>query len=152
MNQAEFDKYPHEETSAVARPDARRQWGRKDRYQRPDLYRRSSPKFIFGMTNNFTFQNFDLNIIVAGQAGNKIMNTNLQNLQNLDGIFNVEKGMINRWRSEEDPGNGKVPRTLANTTELYRTVNTNWVFSGELYPLLKISRSAIRSQKDAAVY
>ncbi|HZE85670.1 MAG TPA: TonB-dependent receptor [Puia sp.] len=159
MNQAEFDKYPHEETSAVGTARMRDVNGDG----KIDISDRTfigdpSPKFIFGMTNNFTFQNFDLNIIVAGQAGNKIMNTNLQNLQNLDGIFNVEKGMINRWRSEEDPGNGKVPRTLANTTELYRTVNTNWVFSGDYIAVKNIAlgytipKKTLRYIKSIRVY
>ena len=89
-----------------------------------------NPKFIYGITNNFQYKNIDLNIIIAGQGGNKIMNINLQNEQNLDGIFNIDKNMQNRWRSETDPGNG-VPRTLSSTTELYRSTNTNWVFAGD---------------------
>jgi hypothetical protein len=91
------------------------------------------------MSNNFTYRNFDLGILIAGQVGNKIANTNLQNLYNLDGVFNVDKQMQNRWRSESDPGNGRVPRTLANTTELYRTINSTWVFSGDYLAVKNIT-------------
>ena len=73
------------------------------------------------------------------------MNNNLQNIQNLDGVFNIEKSMQYRWRSEEDPGNGKVPRTLTNTTDLYREVNTNLGYSAVTISPSRILRSAIPS-------
>jgi TonB-linked SusC/RagA family outer membrane protein len=100
---------------------------------------RTSPKFIYGMTNHFTFKNFDLNILVAGQVGNKLMNTNLQNLHNLDGVFNVEKSMMYRWRSVTDTGNGKVPSTRSGSTEAYRLVNSTWVFSGDYLAIKNIT-------------
>ncbi|WP_198673914.1 TonB-dependent receptor [Chitinophaga alhagiae] len=98
-----------------------------------------NPRVIFGMANDLRYKNFDCSIVVAGQAGNKIMNTNMQNLVNIDGIFNVTKDMANRWRSPEDPGNGLVPRTLANTTELYRLGNSNWVFDGDYLTIKNIT-------------
>ncbi|MES1160144.1 MAG: TonB-dependent receptor, partial [Bacteroidota bacterium] len=88
---------------------------------------------------NFTWKSFDLGIVVSGQVGNKIMNTNLQNLHNIDGIFNMTKDMQYRWRSESDPGNGKVPRTLSNTTELYRLTNSTWVSSGDYLTVRNIT-------------
>jgi hypothetical protein len=100
---------------------------------------RTNPKFIYGMTNTFGFKGFDLGVIIAGQVGNKIMNTNLQNLHNLDGVFNVEKSMQYRWRSEEDPGNGKVPGTRSGSTELYRLVNSTWVFPGDYLAVKNIT-------------
>lgn len=98
-----------------------------------------NPKFIFGMTNNLQFAHFDFGVILAGQVGNKIMNTNLQNLDNLDGIFNMEKSMVHRWRSEENPGNGKVPSTRSNTTELYRLGNSIQVFPGDFLTVKNIT-------------
>jgi TonB-linked SusC/RagA family outer membrane protein len=140
MNQADFNKYPHEATSAVgtARMKDVNGDGIVD-INDETFIGNPSPKYIFGITNTFAWKNFDLNIIAGGQVGNKIMNTNLQNLQNLDGIFNIDKDMQNRWRSEQDPGNGKVPRTLSGTTELYRLTNTNWVFSGDYLSIRNIA-------------
>jgi TonB-dependent starch-binding outer membrane protein SusC len=140
MNQADFDKYPKEATSAVGTARMKDVNG-DDTIDINDrtFIGRTNPKFIYGMTNNFTFKNFDLGIIVAGQVGNKLMNTNLQNLQNLDGVFNIDKDQQDRWRSVEDPGNGKVPRTLSGTTALYRTVNTKWVFSGDYLAVKNIA-------------
>jgi hypothetical protein len=145
MNQAEFDKYPHEASSTVGSARMRDVSGVNGVPDgKIDINDRTfignpNPKFIYGIGNNFAYKNFDLNIIAAGQVGNKIMNVNLQNIQNLDGAFNLEKDMANRWRSEQNPGNGKVPRTTSATTELYRLVNTNWVFSGDYLTIKNIA-------------
>lgn len=140
MNQADFNKYPHEATSAVgtARMKDVSGDGKVD-ISDETFIGNPNPKYVYGITNTFTWKNFDLNIIAGGQVGNKIMNTNLQNLQNLDGIFNIDKDMQYRWRSEQDPGNGKVPRTLSGTTELYRLTNSNWVFSGDYLSIRNIA-------------
>jgi TonB-linked SusC/RagA family outer membrane protein len=140
MNKAEFDAQPKHATSAVgtARMKDLNGDGKIDGSDKTFLGN-PNPKFLFGLTNDFRYKKFDFSIAVSGQIGNKIMNTNKQNLQNLDGIFNVERGMVNRWRSEENPGNGTVPRTLSNTTELYRLGNSNWVFSGDYLAIRNIA-------------
>jgi TonB-linked SusC/RagA family outer membrane protein len=148
MNQADFDKYPKYSTSVVGSARMRDVNGDdtvdiKDR----TFLGRTNPKFIYGMTNTFTWKNFDLGIIIAGQVGNKIMNTNLQNIHNLDGVFNVTKDMQNRWRSEQDPGNGKVPGTRSGATELYRLVNSTWVFSGDYLAVKNIALGYTFNQK-----
>jgi TonB-dependent starch-binding outer membrane protein SusC len=159
MNQSDFDKYPKYATSAVGSARMKDVNGDdtidiKDR----TYLGHTNPKFIFGMTNNFTWDHFDLGIIVAGQVGNKIMNTNLQNLHNLDGIMNITKDMQNRWRSEADPGNGRVPSTRSNTTELYRLVNSTWVFSGDYLAVKNITlgytfeKKMLRYLKSIRVY
>lgn len=64
------------------------------------------PDFIFGLTNNFSFKNFDLGIIINGQKGGQVMNGLRQTTDNLQGFFNVDKAWENRWRSTEEPGDG----------------------------------------------
>src|SRR5699024_6410461 len=46
---------------------------------------------------------------------------------NLDGVFNVQAKVKNRWRSPEQPGNGKIPTSEANTV-LAREGDTRWVY------------------------
>lgn len=117
-----------------------------------------NPKYIFGITNDLRYKNFDFTVVISGQGGNDILNTNMQNLVNIDGIFNVTKDMANRWRSLENPGNGKVPRTKANTTELYRLANTNWISRGDYLTVRNITlgytldAARIKYFKSARVY
>ncbi|WP_232424855.1 SusC/RagA family TonB-linked outer membrane protein [Algoriphagus resistens] len=64
------------------------------------------PDFIFGLTNNFSYKNFDLGMIINGQKGGQVMNGLRQTTDNLQGFFNVDKDWENRWRSTENPGDG----------------------------------------------
>lgn len=98
-----------------------------------------NPDFIYGMTNSFTFRNFDLNVIMSGQVGNKIMNVGLQDMHNNDGVFNMTTDMFNRWRSPSNIGDGKTPGTRSGSTELYRLANTTWLSRGDFLSVKNIS-------------
>jgi TonB-linked SusC/RagA family outer membrane protein len=87
-----------------------------------------NPNFIFGLSNNFQYKNFDLSIAISGTSGNKLKNGMQESTYNLDGVFNGPPELLNRWRSEDDPGNGRIARTLAGTTAAYRTDNTLFIY------------------------
>lgn len=89
-----------------------------------------NPDFTFGITNEFSWRNFDASLLLTGSVGNDIIDGTLEWTENIDGVFNVLKGVANRWRSPENPGDGQVPRTLTGTTELFRYNNTRWVSNG----------------------
>jgi TonB-linked SusC/RagA family outer membrane protein len=88
-----------------------------------------NPKFTYGMTNNWSYKNFDLSLSLAGSYGNDIENRTLEYIQNLDGVFNVTADVANRWKSPTDPGDGVHPRILVGDA-LARTTNSRWVTSG----------------------
>jgi hypothetical protein len=48
-------------------------------------------------------------------VGNDIAVTSDQGTTNLDGVFNVLRDVRNRWRSPENPGDGKYGKTTAAT-------------------------------------
>lgn len=73
------------------------------------------PDFIFGLTNTFSYKNFDLTIVAAGSVGNDIIVTTEQGTTNLDGVFNVLAEVEDRWKSPSDPGSGKYGKTTAAT-------------------------------------
>ncbi|MCF3110720.1 SusC/RagA family TonB-linked outer membrane protein [Niabella sp. CC-SYL272] len=140
MNQAEFDSQPKHVTSAVG--SVRMKDVNGDKVITADdrtSIGNPNPRYIYGITNTFRYQNFDLNIVGYGQGGNKILNVNRSDWTNLDGIMNVAADMKNRWRSEDNPGNGKVPSTRAGTTELYRLANSSWVESGNFFTVKNIA-------------
>ncbi len=89
-----------------------------------------NPDLVFGIMNEFSYRNFDLSIVMSGVIGGDIIARSFENTNNLDGVFNVETNVADRWRSLENSGNGVVPRTKAGTTELFRFNNTRWVSDG----------------------
>lgn len=98
-----------------------------------------NPDFLFGMTNEFAWKNFDLSVLVNGSVGGDIFLGAYENTLNLDGVFNVLKIVKDRWRSPDNPGNGIVPRTKAGTTELYRFNHSGWIYDGSYLTLKNIT-------------
>jgi TonB-linked SusC/RagA family outer membrane protein len=85
------------------------------------------PNFSYGITNNFSYKGFDLSMVIAGVSGGQILKSGNQFLHNIDGVFNVTRDYFdNRYRSPQDPGNGRTP-TGAAATVIYRDVNSDWV-------------------------
>jgi len=140
MNQQEFDSQPKAATSVVGSVRMKDTDGNGviDANDRT-LIGNPNPKYIYGITNTFRYKNFDLNIICAGQGGNQIMNVALADVTNLDGVMNVTTDMMNRWRSEENPGNGLVPSTRGGSTELYRLGNSTWLSDGDFFTVKNIA-------------
>ena len=54
-----------------------------------------NPDWTFGITNNFTYKNFDLNIFFQGSQGGDIMN--LTNVQLFNGDSNALTDVLNSW-------------------------------------------------------
>ncbi|MGJ7032723.1 SusC/RagA family TonB-linked outer membrane protein [Niabella hirudinis] len=138
--QAELNSQPRHTTSALGSArmkdiDGKNGITADDR----TLIGNPNPKYNFGITNTFRYKNIDLNIVGYGQGGNQILNANRADWTNLDGVMNVAKDMANRWRSEENPGNGLVPGTRSGSTELYRLANSTWVESGSFFTIKNIA-------------
>ncbi len=136
MTQQEFDTQPHDAAAMVGtarfkdvsgpngKPD-----GIIDANDRTWIGN-PNPKFTYGITNTFGYKNFDLNIVVSGSVGNDIADDAFQSTENLDGVFNVRRGVARRWRSLSNPGDGIYPRTRSGTTVDFRNFTTRQVFSG----------------------
>lgn len=72
------------------------------------------PDFIYGITNEFTYKNFDLSVHITGSHGNEMLYGFLEWTWLLDGLFNVERTVLDRWRSPENPGGGMIPGSAQN--------------------------------------
>jgi TonB-linked SusC/RagA family outer membrane protein len=68
------------------------------------------PKFIFGINNNFSYKNFDLNIFFQGVAGRKLYNETRSWLLNQSGTVNVSEDMLNRWTPTNE--NTNIPKAI----------------------------------------
>lgn len=97
------------------------------------------PDFIYGITNNLSYKQFDLNVVLVGSQGNQILKTSKQFLNNIDGVFNVtHEYYFNRWRSAQNPGDGKTP-TTNGARVMYRDVNSSWVEDGSFMRIQNIT-------------
>jgi len=83
--------------------------------------------FNYGITNSFSYKNWDMNIVIIGAQGGDRIRTILEWSQILEGNFNVEKYVGDRWRSIENPGAGRIGRTLSGTTEFNDTAQSGFV-------------------------
>jgi TonB-linked SusC/RagA family outer membrane protein len=89
------------------------------------------PDFVFGMTNEFRYRNFDFSFSISGTYGNDVLRGAEQTLTNLDGVFNVLDNVKNHWRSPENPGNGRYGSLAAGTTYLERDLwGTQFLYDG----------------------
>ncbi|WP_183566499.1 TonB-dependent receptor [Mucilaginibacter sp. SP1R1] len=130
QNQAELDKYPHfdgEQVGNIRYKDINGDGVIDGKDQGP--IGNPWPKFTFGFNNHFSYKNFDMNIISAGSVGGHVFDMYKQFTTNLDGIFNVEQSVIQRWRSAEHPGAGLLPTTVSNTNLARDYYPSYWVES-----------------------
>jgi TonB-linked SusC/RagA family outer membrane protein len=97
------------------------------------------PKFTYGITNNFSFKNFDLSIVATGSYGNDIAVMSESGTTNLDGVFNVLKDVKDRWRSPSDPGAGKYGKTTANTGDERDRLSSRFIRSGSYLAIKNIA-------------
>ena len=99
-----------------------------------------NPDFLYGLTNQLSYKNFDLSITVAGSYGGKILNpSKWAYLTNIDGARGLLSAVKDRWRSPENPGSGIYPRTKSGTTALGRSVNSQWVEDGSYLAVKNIT-------------
>jgi len=87
-----------------------------------------NPKFVYGLTNNFSYKNFDLSIGLIGRFGGDVFKGDMLSIENIDGVFNVTPAALDRWRSVDNPGKGDLPRS--NSNPLHRFNNSRQIFDG----------------------
>ncbi len=93
----------------------------------------SLPNWTGGITNNFRYKNFDLNILVAASLGGKILDTDYAGLMHsaigTTPGTNWTTDILNRWQSMSNPGDGVTPRLTATTDDQGNSVSTRFLYS-----------------------
>ncbi|WP_053970837.1 TonB-dependent receptor [Mangrovimonas sp. ST2L15] len=140
--QEEFDNSPHHEGAEVGSVKYLDMNGdgvvtNDDRDRRP--IGNTAPKFNYGFTNTFSYKNIDLSIVCQGAHGHKIANMSERFTGNLDGAFNVLKDLENRWRSEDNPGNGRWGKASGNTGPERDWASSKWVYDASYLTIKNIT-------------
>lgn len=98
----------------------------------------NQPDITWGISQQIQYKNFDLSAFVYGEWGDDFYLVNAsQGGAGRSYVGNVLGYWRNRWRSPEDPGNGKVPR--AATTENLTTPSTFWLFNANFWRLRNVT-------------
>lgn len=96
-----------------------------------------NPTFNWGLTNSFSYKNFDLSILIQGQGGNKIYSL-LGRAIDRPGMGAIEAlgRWRNRWISPSQPGNGEVPRIDGTTGGLY---DSRWLYDATYWDIRNVT-------------
>lgn len=95
------------------------------------LVGKPNPDFTLGLTNKFTYKNFDLSVLCTAQFGGMLYNMSPGRYMDNAGMVysqNVFSWWQNMWKSEEEPGDGKTPALESTTGELR---DTRWLYSSD---------------------
>lgn len=125
MSQAEIDKYiqetgktPKYNGSAIIPGDIKHEDIDGDGNITNDdrqYLGKPTPDFTFGMTNTFTWRNFDASVLFTAQTGGQIYGALGRSIDRKgNGNWNVLSIWKNTWWSEEEPGDGTVPSNFSN--------------------------------------
>jgi TonB-linked SusC/RagA family outer membrane protein len=68
------------------------------------------PDFYYGMTNNFSYSNFSLSVSLQGSKGNQVLSISRLGTLNTRGRVRQLASSNAYWKSEQEPGDGYVPR------------------------------------------
>jgi TonB-dependent starch-binding outer membrane protein SusC len=102
------------------------------------------PDLMFGWNNNLTYKGFSFRSNVAGQLGGLIYDLRREIMWNVDGNFNINREMLDRWRPGDDPTTKIYPSTVSltgSTTRYVRFPSSNKVYDGSYLALKNITLS-----------
>ena len=101
------------------------------------------PDFTFGFSHNVRYQQFDLNVVMAGAIGQQIFELWKEPLKNFDEReFNVHVEALDRFRPGDDPTTKSIPTTVGNTS-FWRGPNSNSVQDADYLFIKNIDRKSV---------
>lgn len=96
-----------------------------------------NPDFTFGLTNNFSFKNFNLNLFITGSYGNDIYNASRIETEGMYHTRNQSTKVLDRWKI---PGQiTDMPRATSSTDNI--KASTRWIEDGSYIRLKAVTLS-----------
>jgi len=84
------------------------------------------PEYIWALTLGADVKGFDVNVLFTGAQNYDVFRNIEATTMNMDGVFNVLASAKDRWRSAENPGDGRGATT--NTWKWQRESNSRYVY------------------------
>jgi TonB-linked SusC/RagA family outer membrane protein len=100
------------------------------------------PDLMFGWNHQLTYRGFSLRAIFAGQLGGLIYDLRREIMWNVDGNFNIDRQMLDRWRPGDDPRTKTFPTTTSltgSTTRFVRFPSDNKIYDGTYVALKNLT-------------
>jgi TonB-linked SusC/RagA family outer membrane protein len=88
------------------------------------------PKFTYGFSSQLQYKMFDLSVALQGVYGNEIANINSRYINSLESFVNNTTDALDRFHSQDDPGNGWVARANRSQRGLNATISTYSIKDG----------------------
>ncbi|MFT3947465.1 MAG: TonB-dependent receptor [Agriterribacter sp.] len=98
-----------------------------------------APDFIWGFTNNFSFKGFDLSILFQGVQGGELMDENAHRSMLYHEGRNYAKVLVNRWRSEAEPGDGYHYKLKVDLDGYEKTPSSYWLNDASYFRLKSLT-------------
>jgi TonB-linked SusC/RagA family outer membrane protein len=92
-----------------------------------------TPDFIWGFTNNFNYKGFDLSVLVQGVQGSDVYDNNIHRSMLYHEGRNYYKQVTNRWRSEQEPGDGYHYKLTVDLDGYEKTASSYWIVDGSYF-------------------
>jgi TonB-dependent starch-binding outer membrane protein SusC len=99
------------------------------------------PDLMFGFNNTLSYKGFNLRTQFAGQLGGLIFDLRREIMWNVDGNFNINRLMLDRWRPGDDPASKTYQTTNGNNSARIRWPSDNKLYDGTYLALKNITLS-----------
>lgn len=86
------------------------------------------PDFVYGMTNNLSYKNFDLTVFIQGSQGNKIFNAGRLEMEAMRTAINQSADIVNRWKKPGDITN--IPAVSVNQSTDNTIISSRFLENG----------------------
>jgi len=107
-----------------------------------------NPDFTFGLTNDFTYKNFTLNVFFQGSYGNDIYNASRIETEGMYDGKNQSTAVLNRWRKPGDITD--IPRAVRSTDNI--KASSRWVEDGSYLRLKTLTLAYNLSNEELLRY
>jgi TonB-linked SusC/RagA family outer membrane protein len=141
MNQAEIDADPASYPSATPGDGRYKDISGDDIINSDDrtIIGNYEPDFIWGMTNTFSYGNFHLSFLLQGSVGGEIYNDDAHRSMLYHEGRNYLGKLRDRWRSEENPGDGYHYKLTVNIDGFEKTPSSYWLDDATYFRLKDVT-------------